>query len=141
MRLATIGSTPLLYLYTNSWWGGSGSVHLFSFFAVHDGKLDRLRQFEHERMMRSYFCLKDNAIYDAILVKTRGAKHGKAYVYTCYLDVSKFSCDGTAIVKVASEKLRERTGNRFLDEKYWNMSVCNALARGEVFQDEHKTKP
>lgn len=141
MRIETIGTTPLLYVYTNSWWGGSGSNHLFSFYAIHDGKIVLLKQFEHDRMERFYFCLKNNAIYDAVLVKTRGERHGKAYVYTCYLDVSKYSCDGTGIARVGSGKLREMTGNRFLDEKYWNMSVCNALTRGEVFPSDCATKP
>ena len=84
--------------------------------------------------MRLYFCIANELIYDAVLVKERGAKRGKSYIYTCYLDVSKYSYDGKGIVKIASEKLREMTGNRFLDEKYWCMSLRNALKRGEVFR-------
>jgi hypothetical protein len=140
LRLETIGHRQLVYVYSNSCWGGSGSNHLYSFYSVRDGRLTLLKQFEHERMMRFYFCLRNGAIYDAVLVKNRGAKHGNAYVYTCYLAVTKYSCDGNSIVMVGSEKLREMTGNRFLDEKYWNMSVCNALTRCEAFQSDCRNK-
>lgn len=141
IRVEAIGQTRLVYVYSNSWWGGSGANHLYSFYAVRSGRVDLLKQFEHERMMRFYFCLRNKAIYDATLVKTRGPKHGKAYIYTCYLDVSKYSCDGSSIVKVGCEKLREMAGNRFLDEKYWNMSVCNALAKCEVFKADCASTP
>ena len=141
MRIETVGNTGLVYVYTSSWWGGSGSNHLYSFFAIRDGRVNLLKQFEHGRMQRLYFCLRNRAIYDGELVKIRGSKHGKAYVYICFLDLAKYSCDGSSIVKVGSEKLREMTGNRFLDEKFWNMSVCNALARCEAFQADCPSHP
>ena len=140
MRVETIGSTPMLYIKTHANFGGPGSLHLFSLYSVNNGKLVLLKQYEHDRMEQTYFCLKKKAIYDAVLVKTRGPKHGNAYIYTCYLAVSKYSYDGSTFVKVGTENLREMKGNRFLDEKYWFLSVCKALDRGEVFQSDFVTK-
>jgi len=141
LRTQTIGQTKLLYVASHWWGGGSGSDFFYSFFLIHAGKFKLLKQFEHERMMRLYFYTANDSIYDAVLVKKRGPKRGKSYIYTCYLDVSKYSYDGKAIVKIASEKLREMTGNRFLDEKYWCMSLRNALMRGEAFLADFQKKP
>ena len=84
-------------------------------------------------MTRPYFALYENAAYDADLHCSRGEKRGKAYVYTCYLEVTKYVFDGEAIRAVGSERMRQRQGNRFLDEKYWFISVLKALQRKEIF--------
>ena len=60
-------------------------------------------------------------------------KHGNAYVYTCYLLVTKYAFDGQAIRPVASERMREQRGNRYLQDKYWFISVLNALQKNEIF--------
>ena len=117
--------------------GGSGSLHLLQFYTVDKGKLKLVKAFEHGRMERLYFCIYNNAIYDSVVVKKRGEKREKvnAYIYICWMEVTKFTCDGKSIVPVATEKCREKTGNKFLDEKYWCMSVLTALKRGEVFKN------
>lgn len=74
-----------------------------------------------------------NSIYDAEKVCTRGEKHGKAFVYTCYLQVTKYAFDGETIQPVATERMREQHGNRFLGDKYWFISVRKALQKNEVF--------
>jgi hypothetical protein len=136
MTIETIGQAKVLYVH--SYWsaGGPGAGHFYGFYTVEKGKLSLLKEFVHSRMMRLYFCLMNHSIYDAVLVKKRGEKHGKSYVYTCYLDVTKYTCAGKAIIAVGSEKLREKQGNRFLDEKYWCMSVCTAIKQGEVFKGD-----
>ena len=60
-------------------------------------------------------------------------KHGKAYLYTCSLQVTKYGFNGEEIRAVGSERMREQTGNRFLSEKYWFISVLKALQKKEIF--------
>ena len=84
-------------------------------------------------MEQIYFAVYKSAIYDAERVCTRGEKHGNAYVYTCYLLVTKYAFDGQAIRPVASERMREQRGNRYLQDKYWFISVLNALQKNEIF--------
>jgi hypothetical protein len=141
MRIETIGQTNLLYVYSYYSDGGSGSTHYYRFYSIEEGKLSLLKAFEHSRMERLYFCIWNNAIYDSELVKQRGEKKGNAFVYTCYLNVTKFTCDGKAIVALGAQRLREKQGNRFLDEQYWCMSVQNALKKGEVFENDFHKAP
>ena len=77
--------------------GGSGSLHFFDFYKVEGNKLRLIRGFSHERTEWTYFAVYQNAIYDAEKVCTRGEKHGNAYIYTCYLQVTKYAFDGQAI--------------------------------------------
>ena len=84
-------------------------------------------------MEQTYFAVYKNAIYDAQCVCTRGEKHGNAYVYTCYLQVTKYAFDGQTIQPVGSERMREMRGNRFLQDKYWFISVLKALQKNEIF--------
>jgi hypothetical protein len=85
-------------------------------------------------MQQTYFAVYKNTIYDAECVCTRGGeKHGKAYVYTCYLQVTQYAFDGQAIRPVRSERMREQRGNRYLQDKYWFISVLKALQKNEVF--------
>jgi hypothetical protein len=85
-------------------------------------------------MEQTYFAVYKNAVYDAEPVCTRGEKHGNAYVYTCYLQVTKYTFEGQAMRSVGSERMREQRGNRFLGEKYWFMSVLRALQTNEIFR-------
>jgi hypothetical protein len=80
-----------------------------------------------------YFAVYKDAMYDAECVCTRGEKHGKAFIYTCYLQVAKFAFDGEAIRPVGSERMREQKGNRFLVDKYRYISVLKALQKHEIF--------
>jgi hypothetical protein len=113
--------------------GGPGSLHYFDCYGVERKKLRLVKSFSHGRMDRTYFAVYKNAIYDAKCVCARGEKHGKAYVYTCYLDVTKYAFDGRAIQPVGSERMREQHGNRFLQDKYWFISVLKALQTKEIF--------
>jgi hypothetical protein len=133
ISVVPVGRGSLLYIYTNWSGGGSGSLHYYQFFMAVSGRLRLLKAFEHERMERGYLCLSGHRIYDAALVKRRGERKGNAYLYTCFLDVTEFTYDGERLLAVRSERLDERTGNRFLDEAYWNKSLCSILRRGGHF--------
>jgi hypothetical protein len=113
--------------------GGSGSLHYFDFYRPEKKKLRLVKSFSHGRMEQTYFAVYKNAIYDAELVCSRGGRHGKAYVYTCYLQVTKYTFDGQAIRPVGSERMREQRGNRYLQDKYWFISVLKALQNNEIF--------
>ena len=113
--------------------GGSGSVHYFDFYRPEKNKLRLVMSFSHDRMEQTYFAVYKNAIYDAKCVCTRGQKHGKAYDYECHLEVTRYTYDGQAIQSVGSERMREQHGNRFLQEKYWFISVLKALQTKEIF--------
>ena len=115
--------------------GGSGSLHYFDFYGIENKKLRLVKSFSHERMERTYFAVYKNAIYDAEKFCTRGEKHGKAYVYTCYLEVTKYAFDGRAIRPVGSERMREQRGNRYLQDKYRFISVLKALQQNEIFAE------
>jgi hypothetical protein len=133
ISVVPVGQGSLLYVYTNWSAGGSGSRHYNQFFTAVSGRLVLLKTFEHERMQRGYLCLSGHRIYDAKLVKRRGQKKGNAYIYACFLDVTEFTYDGQRILAVRSERVEERTGNRFLDESYWNISLRSILRRGGHF--------
>jgi hypothetical protein len=47
--------------------------------------------------------------------------------------VTKYTFDGEAIRPVGSERMREQKGNRFLQDKYWFISVLKALQKHEIF--------
>ena len=113
--------------------GGSGSLHYFDFYRPEKKKLRLVKSFSHQRMEQTYFAVYKNAIYDAESVCTRGEKRGKAYVYTCYLQVTKYAFDGQAIRPVGSERMREQRGNRYLQDKYRFISVLKALQKNEIF--------
>jgi hypothetical protein len=141
MKLETVGAQKLLYIYTITWGGGSGSEHYYSLYSIKEGVVRLLKTFEHERMERLYFCMYNNSIYDAKVVKVRGEKKGKAYIYTCYWNVTKYTCNEDSIIAVESDKCREMKGNRFLDEKYRCMSLLKAIKNGEVFSKDLKHQP
>ena len=128
-----VGGGDLILVRTALSGGGSGSLHFFDFYRVDRNKLHLVRSFSHERMEQTYFAVYQNAIYDAEKVCTRGEKHGNAYIYTCYLQVTKYAFDGQTIRPVGSERMREQRGNRFLGDKYWFISVLNALQKKEIF--------
>ena len=132
----TVGGRDLFLVTSVGAWGGSGSNHYFDFFRPEKKKLRLVKGFAHGRMQVPYFALYKNAIYDAELVCTRGEKRGKAYVYTCYLAVTKYGYDGDEIRPVASERLREQRGNRYLADKYWFVSVRKALQASKIFAQE-----
>jgi hypothetical protein len=113
--------------------GGSGSIHYFDFYRPEHKKLHLVKSFSHGRMEQTYFAVFKNAVYDAERVCTRGERRGKAFVYTCYLQVTKYTFDGQEIRPIGSERMRERRGNRFLEEKYWFISVLKALRNNEIF--------
>ncbi len=126
-----------LYLVTSRWFGGgSGSADFFDFYRVQGGHLQLLKRFMHGRMEQPYFAIYRKAIYDGVLRCERGAKHGKAYVYTCRIDVTKYAYDGEAVRALATEPLRVRSGNRYLGDSYRFVSVLKALANKEVFADQ-----
>lgn len=133
ISVVKIGRADLLYVYTNWYGGGSGSLHYFQFFKAVAGHLRLVRSFEHDRMERGLLCLRNNRIYDASIVCTRGEKAGAAYVYTCCLDATEFTYDGEVIVAARRARLEERTGNRYLGETYWNLSLRSVLQRGSHF--------
>ena len=128
-----VGGGDLILLKTVLTGGGSGSLHFFDFYKLEHNKLHLVRSFSHSRMERTYFALHRNAIYDAEKVCSRGEKHGKAYVYTCYLQVTEYVFDGQTIQPARSERMREQRGNRFLEDKYWFISVLKALQKNEIF--------
>lgn len=113
--------------------GGPGSVHYFDFYRLEKKRLHLVKSFSHGRMEEPYFAAYKGAVYDAECICTRGEKRGKAFVYTCYLQVTKFAFDGETIRPVGSERMREQKGNRFLQDKYRFISVLKALQKGEIF--------
>jgi hypothetical protein len=113
--------------------GGSGSLHYFDFYRPEKKKLHLVKSFSHQRMEQTYFAVYRNAVYDAERICTRGEKHGNAYVYTCYLQVTKYAFDGQTIRPVGSERMREQRGNRYLQDKFWFISVLKALRENEIF--------
>jgi hypothetical protein len=133
MTREDLGVGNLILLRTVLSGGGSGSLNFFDFYRVERNKLVLVRGFSHERMEQTYFAVYQHAIYDAEKVCTRGEKHGNAYVYTCYLQVTKYAFDGRKIRPVGSERIREQRGNRFLTDKYWFISVLRALQKKEIF--------
>ncbi len=133
MTIENVDGVALLLFRSISSGGGSGFQTYFDFYKIENKKLRLVKSFERGRMQRSYFAVYKNAVYDADVVCKRGEKHGKAFVYTCYLLVTKFTYDGTAFHPAGSERLHEQQGNRFLEDKYRNMSVLKALQRGEIF--------
>lgn len=133
MSIETVGDREVIFLYTMAWGGGSGSNHFYQFFTIANGRLQLLKAIEHERMLRFYFCLYNHRIFDMKLVKIRGEKRGKAFVYTCYLEATEYTYDGKNIVPLRTERFREKQGNRFLDEDYRCVSLRNAIIQKEVF--------
>jgi hypothetical protein len=134
MTRENIGAGDLFIVWSVNSGGGSGAIHYFDCYRPEQGKLHLVKRFIHDRMERLYFAIFKGAIYDAELQCTRGEKHGNAYIYTCYLRVTKYVFNGNSLVPLATERLREKQGNRFLNEKYWCMSVLSALKNGEVFR-------
>jgi hypothetical protein len=128
-----VGGSDLFLVRSVLSGGGSGSLHYFDFYTLDKKKLRLVKSFSHQRMEQTYFAVYKNAVYDAERVCARGEKHGNAYVYTCYLQVTKYVFDGQAIRPVGSERMREQRGNRYLQEKYWFISVLNALQKNEIF--------
>jgi hypothetical protein len=116
--------------------GGSGALFFFDLYDVEKNKLRLLKSFSHQRMEQTYFAIYRHTIYDAEKVCTRGEKHGNAYVYTCYLQVTKYRFVGQAIRPAGSERMREQRGNRFLGDKYWFVSVAEALQKKEIFAEK-----
>jgi len=133
VSVVTVGTANLLFVRTAWSAGGSGSWHYFLFITAVDGHLRLVRRFEHERMQRGLLTLRDERLYDANVACSRGEKKGKAYVYSCYLDTREFTYDGEHLTEVRRERLEERSGNRFLDETYWNISLRSVLQKGGHF--------
>jgi hypothetical protein len=128
-----LGGDDLILVRTVLSGGGSGSLHFFDFYRVERNKLRLVRSFSHGRMEQTYFAVYQHAVYDAEKVCARGEKHGNAYVYTCYLQVTKYGFDGQTFRPLGSERMREQRGNRFLGDKYWFISVLSALQKKEIF--------
>jgi hypothetical protein len=128
-----VGNRKLILLRTTVFGGGSGSLQYFDFYDIDGEKLSLVKSFAHGRFESYYFALHEKNVYDADLVCRRGERHGKSFVYTCYLQVTRYGFDGRSLVETGSEKLQERKGNRFLGESYRFMSVKRALDKGEIF--------
>jgi hypothetical protein len=135
MTRQNVGGGDLFLITSMVFGGGSGSLNYFDFYQADKKKLRLVKSFSHGRMQVPYFAVYKNAIYDAECVCTRGEKHGKAFVYTCYLQVTKYTFDGEAIRPVGSERMREQKGNRFMQDKYWFISVLKALQKHEIFAE------
>lgn len=133
IAIVKIGTTDMLYVYTNYFGGGSGSSHYFDFYRVEGGRLKRIRSFEHDRMERGLLCLRNNRIYDAIIACDRIEKKGRAYIYGCFLDTTEYTFDRQQIVPLRKERVEKRRGNRYLCETYWNMSLRSFLRSGSYF--------
>ena len=133
MSKENVSGRDLFLVMSMGAWGGSGNIHYFDFFRPEKKKLRLVRSFAHGRMQLPYFTVYRNAIYDAELVCSRGEKRGKAYVYTCYLNVTKYGYDGDQIRPLASERMREKHGNRFLEDEYRFVSVLKALQANKIF--------
>jgi hypothetical protein len=84
-------------------------------------------------MERYYFALYKDTIFDADLVCRRGERHGRSFVYTCYLEVKKYAFDGGSITAIGSERFHERQGPWFLSDSYRFMNVKRALENREIF--------
>jgi hypothetical protein len=128
-----IGGSNLFLVRSMLSGGGSGSLHYFDFYGTENKKLRLVKSFSHGRMEQTYFAVYKNAVYDAERICIRGEKHGSAYVYTCYLQVTKYAFNGQEIRPVGSERMREQLGNRYLQDKYWFISVLKALQNNEIF--------
>jgi len=128
-----VGGSDLFLIRSVLSGGGSGSLHYFDFYRPEKKKLLLVKSFSHQRMEQTYFAVYRNAVYDAECICTRGQKHGNAYVYTCYLQVTKYAFDGQTIRPVGSERMREQRGNRYLQDKYWFIPVLKALQKNEIF--------
>jgi hypothetical protein len=133
MARERVGEGDLLLVTTIGSWGGSGSIHYFDFFRPEKHKLRLVKGFSHGRMEVPYFALYGNAAYDAELICSRGEKRGKAYEYTCYLQVTKFVFANNQMLPVSSERMREQRGNRYLQDKFRFVSVLKALRNHEIF--------
>ena len=133
MTRENVGGSGLFLVKSVLSGGGSGSLHFFHFYKAEKKKLRLVKSFVHERMQETYFAVYKNAIYDAELVCAKGERHGRAFVYTCYLQVTKYTFDGQAIGPVGSERMREQRGNRYLEDKYRFVSLLKALQNNEIF--------
>lgn len=136
ISVVRVGPADLLYVNSNWSRGGSGSPHYFQFFRASADRLELVRAFEHERMERGLLCLRNDRIYDAVVACRCGEKKGAAYVYSCHLDATEYTFAGGKIVPVRKERLEERTGNRFLEETYRNLSLRSLLRQGNWFQPQ-----
>ena len=135
MSAEDVGAGKLYLLTSMQFGGGSGSEHFFDFYRVHNDKLQLMKSFSHGRMQRPYFAIYQNAIYDGKLHCERGEKHGKAYIYTCRIDVTKYVYDGAAVRAIGTQPMRIRQGNRYLSDSYWFVSVSKALRNKEIFSE------
>ena len=133
MSRVQVDSRFLILLRTTVFGGGSGSLQYFDFYDVRSQKLVLVKSLSHGRMEGDYFALYKNAVFDADLVCRRGERHGRSFVYTCYLDVKKYAFDGSSITAIGSERLGERQGPWFLSDSYRFMNVEKALEKGEIF--------
>jgi hypothetical protein len=133
IAVVRIGHADLLFVHTNWSTGGSGSANYFELYTATAGKLRRVKAFEHERMERGFFTLRNDRAYDANVVCSRGEKRGRSYVYTCALATTEYTFDGKDLVATRSARVEERTGGRYLDESYKNESLRSILRRGQWF--------
>jgi hypothetical protein len=136
ISVVRVGGASLLYVHAFWFGGGSGSEHFYRFYTIASGRLRLSRAFEHGRMERGYLCLRNDRIYDATLVCSRGEKIGPSFVHSCYLDTTEFTFDGESVNAVRRERLEERAGNRFLSDSYRNLSLRSILMRGGHFRPE-----
>jgi hypothetical protein len=128
-----VGAARLLYVYTGWFGGGSGSEHYFHFFAAGANQLLLVGRFQHPRMERGLLCLRNERIYDATIVCERGEKRARSHVYRCCLDATEFTYSGTRVVPSRTERLEERTGDRYLSDAYRNICLRCLLKRGGHF--------
>jgi len=128
-----VGGHKLILLRTTVLGGGSGSGQYFDFYEIKGDKLSLIKSVAHGCFESYYFALHGKNVYDADLVCQRGKKHGKSFIYTCYLQVTRYGFNGRAFVKTGSERLQEKKGNWFLCDSYRFMSVKRALEKGEIF--------
>jgi len=136
-----VGTQKLILLRTTVFGGGSGSLQYFDFYDVDGNRLSLIKSFAHGRFESYYFALYEKDVYDAALACRRGERHGKSFVYTCYLQVTRFGFDGHSLIPTGTERLAERRGNRFLEDSYRFLSVKKALRNGEIFAHKEGAKP
>ncbi len=133
LSVVPVGQQSLLYVFTTSFGGGSGSDQYFQLYRASGQHLQLVRSFEHGRMESGFFTLRNARVYDADVACSRGPKKGQAYIYSCYLDAKEFTYDGNQLVQTRREKVEPRTGNRFLFESYRNESLYAVIQRDGYF--------
>jgi hypothetical protein len=108
LKIVKLGNREIIYFKSEAFAGGSGGTYFLDFYVVENRKLKLLKTFALWSQQPGYACFYNTAFYYAKDFNIRGEKKGKSYVYTCYLEVSKYSFDGNNITLVGTELMREK---------------------------------